>query len=615
MTVTSLTVTLVAVGAEYQATAVAGFSDGSTVEVTTEAAWSTSDSTIATVSETGRVTTVSGGTVNVIATYQGVTGQTALTIDAAPDSTPPPTVTSLAVSASATTMTVGGTTTVTGTATHSDGTTGAVTPTWSSSNTAVATVSSSGAVTAVAAGTTTITGTFAGQASSVGITVVAADATVSSLAVGAAATTVSVGATVTVTATATYSDGTSGTVNPNRVVWLSSDESLATVTDEGTVMGVAAGTTTITGTFGGESGTVVLTVVAADVTVTEIVVTASATTVSVGATVTVTATATYSDGTSGTVNPNRVVWLSSDESLATVTDEGTVMGVAAGTTTITGTFGGESGTVVLTVVAADVTVTEIVVTASATTVSVGATVTVTATATYSDGTSGTVNPNRVVWLSSDESLATVTDEGTVMGVAAGTTTITGTFGGESGTVVLTVVAADVTVTEIVVTTFATTVLVGATVTVTATASYSDGTSATISPTWVSSDTSVATVTMSGTVTAVAAGTTTISGTADGQSGSIVLTVTAPTSTWRGIVVADENRCSPYDSGDYSYPQSVEDAIIDRLGGIYSPTPVNALPVSPRRTLSTWWRGRKPTIAVSAQLTGAPGAVSAKTSII
>ena len=220
--------------------------------------------------------------------------------------------------------------------------------------------------------------------------------------------------------------------------------------------------------------------------------------------------------------------------------------------------------------AADVSVSSLAVSASATTVSVGATATVTATATYSDGTSGTVNPNRVVWLSSDESVATVSGEGTVTGVAAGTTTITGMFEGESGTVVLTVEAADVTVTGIMVTASATTVLVGATVTVTATASYSDGTGATISPTWVSSDTSVATVTMSGTVTAIAAGTTTISGTADGQSGSIVITVTAPTSTWRGIVVADENRCSPYDSGDYSYPQSGEDAIIDRLGGIYSP---------------------------------------------
>ena len=46
--------------------------------------------------------------------------------------------------------------------------------------------------------------------------------------------------------------------------------------------------------------------------------------------------------------------------------------------------------------------------------------------------------------------------------------------------------------------------------------------------------------------------------------------TTPTSTWRGIVIADENRCSPYDSNDYSYPPSVEDEIISLLGGIYSP---------------------------------------------
>jgi hypothetical protein len=48
------------------------------------------------------------------------------------------------------------------------------------------------------------------------------------------------------------------------------------------------------------------------------------------------------------------------------------------------------------------------------------------------------------------------------------------------------------------------------------------------------------------------------------------TPTSAQTIWRGIVVADENRCSPYSSGDYSYPQSVEDDIIDRLGGIYSP---------------------------------------------
>ncbi len=92
-----------------------------------------------------------------------------------PTSPPPPgpTVTSIAVSASATSVVAGATVTVSATASYSNGTSGAITPTWSSSNTAVATVSSSGTVTAVAAGTTTITGTFGGQSDAVGLTVVA----------------------------------------------------------------------------------------------------------------------------------------------------------------------------------------------------------------------------------------------------------------------------------------------------------------------------------------------------------------------------------------------------------------------------------------------------------
>lgn len=40
--------------------------------------------------------------------------------------------------------------------------------------------------------------------------------------------------------------------------------------------------------------------------------------------------------------------------------------------------------------------------------------------------------------------------------------------------------------------------------------------------------------------------------------------------WRGLEVAAEDRCAPYDADDYPYPQSVEDLIIDQLGGIYSP---------------------------------------------
>lgn len=44
----------------------------------------------------------------------------------------------------------------------------------------------------------------------------------------------------------------------------------------------------------------------------------------------------------------------------------------------------------------------------------------------------------------------------------------------------------------------------------------------------------------------------------------------PARTWRGLTVAPEERCSPYDADDYRYPQSVEDDIARNLGGVYSP---------------------------------------------
>ena len=55
--------------------------------------------------------------------------------------------------------------------------------------------------------------------------------------------------------------------------------------------------------------------------------------------------------------------------------------------------------------------------------------------------------------------------------------------------------------------------------------------------------------------------------------ALLLSSTLPVSaeTWKGLVVAPENRCAPYDSDDYPYPQSVELEIIQSLGGrIYGP---------------------------------------------
>ena len=50
----------------------------------------------------------------------------------------------------------------------------------------------------------------------------------------------------------------------------------------------------------------------------------------------------------------------------------------------------------------------------------------------------------------------------------------------------------------------------------------------------------------------------------------VALATAPSGEWRGVTVAAEHRCAPYRSDEYAYPQAVENDIIQRLGGIFSP---------------------------------------------
>jgi len=85
----SLTVTATVTGTQYQLSAVAGFSDGSTQEVTSQAGWSSSDATVASVSAAGLVTPRSNGSALITATFQGVTGSLALTVVAPPVPPPP----------------------------------------------------------------------------------------------------------------------------------------------------------------------------------------------------------------------------------------------------------------------------------------------------------------------------------------------------------------------------------------------------------------------------------------------------------------------------------------------------------------------------------------------
>ncbi len=147
----------VAVGSTQQFTATGVNNDGSTSSVT--ASWTSSDTTVATIgASTGLATAVKAGTTTVTATTTGsspLTATTTMTVTASA-------ITAITVTdaTSGTIATIGGTDQVRAVARFADGTTTDITSsaTWTSSNTALVTVTSPGGLaTGVAAGSAQIT--------------------------------------------------------------------------------------------------------------------------------------------------------------------------------------------------------------------------------------------------------------------------------------------------------------------------------------------------------------------------------------------------------------------------------------------------------------------------
>ena len=151
--------------------------------------------------------------------------------------------------------------TATGTFGPSGATSGDVTQqvTWSSSNTAIATIDSAGLATGVANGTVTIAATSQNLAGTTNLTVGSQTATLTSITVTPANMTVRAGSTQQFTATGNYSNGTTNNIT-NSVTWTSSNTTVATINSAGLATALAAGSTTITATSGTVSGTTTLTV-------------------------------------------------------------------------------------------------------------------------------------------------------------------------------------------------------------------------------------------------------------------------------------------------------------------------------------------------------------------
>lgn len=401
-----------------------------------EVNWSSADTGKATVSPSGLVSGISEGTVTITATAKDDPGLTATaTITVLPVNTVP-VVSAVSVIAPTTVLEVGKTLALTGTVTMSDGTRNQ-NLNWGATRAGVATVDQNGIVTGRGRGTVTITATSTqdpSQSKSVEIQVVDPPPVVvpeplpttstppsePSITLTPQTGIVSVGKAIALTATAFTADGTSSDID-----WSSSDSSIATVSAQGFVTGVAPGTAIITATAQLDrtlSASAGITVVN-DVVVSSVTVSATSTTVNVNGNLTLTGTVTMSDGSK---NAN-VSWASSNTAMATVDQNGVVTGISAGPVTITATSiqdNSRSGSINLQVSSPSppppVTVISVTPSPSSASIQVGAQVLLTATVQLSDGNSET----SVIWSSSNTGVATVNTSGVVTAVAPGTVTIT-----------------------------------------------------------------------------------------------------------------------------------------------------------------------------------------------
>lgn len=362
--------------------------------------------------------------------------------------------------------------------------------------------------------------------------------TLSALAVSPATTTLAVGASEQFNATATYSDSSTAIVT-SAVSWTSSAPGVATIDSSGMVRGVAAGSTTVTGSMNGVTGSATVTVTANAKTVSSIAITPANPNVSAGATEQMTATATYNDGSTANVT-STATWKSGNLAVATVNTAGLVTAVAAGNATITASLNGVTGSTTVAVSVPVKTLSSLAITPANPKITAGGTQQLTATATYNDGSTANVTAT-ATWRSGNSAAATVNAAGVVTAVAAGNATISATLSGITASTTVTVTAAVKTLSSIAITPVNPTVTAGNTQQLTATATYSDSSTAnvTATATWTSANSAVATVNPAGTVTAVAAGSTAVTASLNGVSGSTTVTVPAP-KTLSSIAVTSSN---------------------------------------------------------------------------
>lgn len=406
-------------GSHAAVTAVAADAGGKSLDGRT-VLWASSNPAVATIDAAGVITAVAPGTATITATSEGVSGSALVNVAVSPIAT-------VTVQPQSATVQRGATLQLSAIVTDATG--AGVTNralTWISGNPAVAVVSATGLVTAVAPGSANVVASLDDKSDTASIAVVAVPVGSVSVQPGTAA--LAVGQSTTLTAT--VKDANGAVVTDRTVAWTSSNALVATVTQAGVVKALAAGTAAISATSEGSSGSATVSV---STPVTSISL--QPTSITVQRNMSVTITPTLKDAGGNILTGRAVSWTSSDTTVARVTPTGVVTGVAIGTATVTATSEGKSASATVRVTTGAVD--HIVITPSAVTgLRAGHSMQLSASAVDANG--DVISGSTFTWHSNSTYVATVSSTGLVVGVRSGSTTITATYSGKTGSAAVSV---------------------------------------------------------------------------------------------------------------------------------------------------------------------------------
>jgi uncharacterized protein YjdB len=363
--------------------------------------WTSSDNSVATVDETGKVSAIAQGSVLITATATDGSGVTATcTIKVVKQ------VATIQLDASEATLNEGATLQLNAVVAPESADNKALQ--WSSSNTAVATVDETGTVSAISQGSVLITATSTDGSKVTATCAIKVVKLVSTIQLDATEATLNEGETLQLNAVVAPESAENKTLQ-----WTSSDNSVATVDETGKVSAIAQGSALITATSTDGSKVTATCTIKVVKLVSTIQLDATEATLNEGETLQLNAVVAPESADNKTLQ-----WSSSNTAVATVDETGTVSAISQGSALITATSTDGSKVTATCTITVLKPVTGIYTDVQELSLEVGESVSIVAYATPTDATNTTL-----AWSSSDEAVATVKD-GVVSAIAEGTATIT-----------------------------------------------------------------------------------------------------------------------------------------------------------------------------------------------